>query len=229
MKHAAWYFLFGAVCLLAATTARGWAWLLAWPGISFIIVAAGYARLGPRVLGKTQEGRLPLYVLVLHWPFLLFSYILWGAQRLWEAHPCAHRVAPGIWVGRRPHCHELPAEVDVIVDVTAEFPARSRVVGSRRYVCIPTLDGMPCDRRAFVEAIDRLADEPQTLFIHCAQGRGRSATLAAALLIRRGLAQDVEEAEKMLLAARPSVRISPAQRQLVAQVSRRARLKGYAA
>jgi len=58
------------------------------------------------------------------------------------------------------------------------------------------------------------------MYIHCAQGRGRSAAVAAALLIRKGLAADVDEAERMLRAARPSIRISPAQRRLVAKISR---------
>jgi protein-tyrosine phosphatase len=50
-------------------------------------------------------------------------------------------------------------------------------------------------------------------------GRGRSAALAAALLVRRGLATDVYVAEDMLRAARPCVRLTGAQRTAAAQAT----------
>jgi predicted protein tyrosine phosphatase len=53
------------------------------------------------------------------------------------------------------------------------------------------------------------------VLIHCAQGHGRSAALAAALLIARGVVEDLEGAERLLIASRPKVRLKPSQRTLV--------------
>jgi hypothetical protein len=66
----------------------------------------------------------------------------------------------------------------------------------------------------------RAHEEAGTIYIHCAQGRGRSAALAAALLIARGMAANVDEAEAALSRARPSVRLNSAQRAWVARVIR---------
>src|SRR3569623_1658332 len=52
-------------------------------------------------------------------------------------------------------------------------------------------------------------------YVHCAQGHGRSAALVAAVLIARGLAADVDAAERQMTHARPRVGLKPVQRALV--------------
>jgi protein-tyrosine phosphatase len=220
MKHAAAFFVLGLAFLAAAISLRGAWWIALWPAVSFLIVAIGYAGAGASIFGKQHDGRLAWWAKLLLWPFLLVNALIWNLQRLGESANCADRIAPGIWLGRRARCREVPDDVRVIVDITAEFPAQRQVVASRSYVCLPTLDGMPSDEHKLEQMLQRLAREQRVMYIHCAQGRGRSAAVAAALLIRKGLAADVDEAERMLRAARPSIRISPAQRRLVAKISR---------
>ena len=64
---------------------------------------------------------------------------------------------------------------------------------------------------AFVEA----ERAKHTVYVHCAVGRGRSATLLAAWMLQVGLADDVESAEELLCQKRPSVRLHPTQREAV--------------
>ena len=52
------------------------------------------------------------------------------------------------------------------------------------------------------------------IYVHCAAGHGRSATLAAAVLVERGSAPDMLAAERMMKGARPTVRLSSEQRRL---------------
>jgi hypothetical protein len=94
------------------------------------------------------------------------------------------------------------------------------VGNDRRYVCLPTLDGTAPDAAALDELLRHAREETGPIYIHCAQGRGRSAALAAALLIARGAAANVDEAEATLRRARPSVRLNPAQRAWVARAIR---------
>ncbi len=53
--------LFALIALLFAATAalhRGWLLGLVWPAASFALVAMAYFHLGPRVFGKSPDGRL---------------------------------------------------------------------------------------------------------------------------------------------------------------------------
>lgn len=49
-------------------------------------------------------------------------------------------------------------------------------------------------------------------FIHCAEGHGRTAMVAAALLIARGEATDLCSAESIILRARPLAKMNRAQK-----------------
>ncbi|MDK2768837.1 MAG: hypothetical protein KYX69_14085 [Sphingomonas sp.] len=58
-----------------------------------------------------------------------------------------------------------------------------------RFLSLPIADrGLPSDSRAFDAFIRELAKDSAPLAIHCRAGIGRSAIVAAALLVRRGVA-----------------------------------------
>lgn len=64
-------------------------------------------------------------------------------------------------------------------------------------------------------AQQRAAGRP--ILVHCAHGHGRSATVLCAILIAEGRARGVDEAEAMLKAERPRVRLNWRQRQALKQ------------
>ena len=90
MKYA---FVFSLLALILAGLAvlhGGWVWLLLWPSLSFAIVAAGYAGLGPRVFGKDDAGRLSWWSIVLLLPYLLLTWGLWSLTRCISREPGCH-------------------------------------------------------------------------------------------------------------------------------------------
>jgi protein-tyrosine phosphatase len=198
----------------------GWWWAALWPGVSFLIVALAYARGSPSLLGKRPTGGLAPWAVVVLGPYILFTWIVWHLIRLAAREPAGHEVAPRIWVGRRAGAWELPPDTRLVVDLTCEMWCPRGVGDDRRYVCLPTLDGTAPGPAALEALLRHARDETGVIYIHCAQGRGRSAALAAALLIARGTAADVDEAEATLRKARPSVRLTPAQRAWVARLIR---------
>ena len=114
----------------------------------------------------------------------------------------------------------LPKETRVVVDLTAELPAIRGVSASvqsgvLRYHVLPTLDATAPDEVAFVRLVEDLSTHEGVIFIHCAAGHGRSATLAAALVVARALASDAKSAEAHLKRARPLVHLHREQRALV--------------
>lgn len=84
--------------------------------------------------------------------------------------------------------------VDFVVDLCAEFAESSNVLrGCTHYVSIPTVDTLVPDAVVCAKVLKRLAryikstaatnDKRGSVYIHCANGRGRSAVFAAGLLL----------------------------------------------
>lgn len=96
------------------------------------------------------------------------------------------------------------------MDLTSEFsePAAMR---SGDYFCLPILDASIPSLEEFLNGIERVASHPGPIYVHCAEGHGRTALFAAALLIRWSEAENSEQAMARLSAARPLVRLNSEQ------------------
>jgi protein-tyrosine phosphatase len=219
MKYTLAFGFLGVYLIALAVWVEGPGWLLLWPGVSFLVLAAAYAGLGPRVLGKRPDGRLAWWAVLLLLPYLLLTWAVWHLHRKLGREDCCNEVAPGLWVGRRPFVRELPPGTSLVVDLTAEFPAPRGVRAGRTWLSVPTLDALVPGEQALREVVDKAAAWPGTVYIHCALGHGRSALTAAAVLMARGLAADARQAEAILRRARPGVRLNPAQRRLLERIT----------
>ena len=73
---------------------------------------------------------------------------------------------------------------------------------------------------ATLEQIARtIMDLPGDVYIHCAEGHGRTALVATSLLLARGDVQSAEEANAWVLDRRPLTRLNAAQRKTLNQVA----------
>lgn len=186
---------------------------LVWSSFAVTLVGIAYLLETPRVFGKRDDGTLsPVHTVALL-PYHVVAHVAWGLTRLGRE-PAYDEVAPGIHVGRRPADEPLPRDVGHIVDLTAEFPV-IRLPAGASYHLLATLDTMPPAFEASTALAERLARDEKPVFIHCAAGRGRSATFAAMLVVARGLAADADGAEQLMRAHRRGVRLRPPQRALV--------------
>ena len=214
MRYGVLFIILGILTATLAAVVGNAGWILAWPALSFIVVGVAYLLRQPAALGKRADGTLAWWARALLAPYFLLTWMTWHVERMAHRENVADEIAPGVWVGRRPLLHELPLGVRVIVDLTAEFPAAPGIGRGTRYVCAPVLDGAAPDEAMLRELLERLRQEEGILF-HCASGHGRSATVAAALAISRGLVVDVEQAEAQMRQRRPGIRMNVAQRSLL--------------
>jgi len=181
-----------------------------WPGLNFLALSVIYGFNRPLWLGKRHDGRMSrLHSLVL-FPFFGFIWTIWRIFSVVTPEPSSHEVAPGLHLGRRPLAGQLPVGTDLIVDLTAEFP-------SYRSPGVTVISARALDARAPTdEDLDAVvtcaAAHPGVVLIHCAAGHGRSALVAALVLVRRGLTPDLESAEQLLKSIRPAVRLHAPQR-----------------
>jgi protein-tyrosine phosphatase len=216
MKHGALFCLLGL--LMAAMPwlyGGGWFWLLLWPAMNLLVLGIAYLRRDSLVFGKRSDGTLdPVRVIVLL-PYLLFTWAVWHGCRLLPE-PAAQRINERLTVGRRLVGNERPAGITTILDMTSEFAEPASVRKGVRYVNLPTLDACapPCD--ALVAAIRDLRPD-EHVFIHCAQGHGRTGLAALALLLRRGEVDDIGAGLSLLRSIRPGIGLSADQRACLEQ------------
>lgn len=208
--------LLSLICLSLAAFAGLKGILLLWPAVAFGVVAYAYATNNPGLLGKrTDTGDIDVVQKALLLPFFVLTWGSWWILRATSKEEPCDQILAGLWIGRRPLSRELPEDTELIIDLTAEFePARDIELDDyRRYHCLPMLDASAAHPEAFKELVLYVANDPPigSVYVHCAQGHGRSAAFVAAVLIARDIAVDVEEAMGIISAKRPNVGLAPAQ------------------
>jgi hypothetical protein len=203
MKYAYLFLVLGIVLCVEAVVVRGAYWLLLWPALSFGLVGAAYLGLGFRIFGKRATGTMAWYCVVVLLPYLLLTWFTWRLMRRISREECYNEVAPGLFIGRRPLQGEMPENVTMVVDLTAEFPECHSVRNGREYVAAPMLDAGTTSEIAFESLVRRIANCKGRVYVHCAQGHGRSGMVAAAVLVAKGRCATVEEALVRLREIRP--------------------------
>ena len=209
--------VFAIVAVLLAASAvmnGGWQYVLIWPALSFALVALAYLRLGPRVFGKSEIGVLsPINVLLLL-PYFLYVWSVWHIVRLFSREPPFDQLTENIFLGRRLLSHELPADVDHVIDLTCEF-AEPKALRSTCYHSFQILDGMAASPEQLREWAAQAAGFSGRIYIHCAKGQGRSGLFAVALLLELGHAKSTADAIQLIQSKRPQVYLEHPQRMLL--------------
>ncbi len=175
----------------------------------------GYEENDPTCFSKHEDGRLPAISWIVFLPYLI---PLWTRQIILTTMSQENRndkLMDGVFIGRRPtRPRDIPSETTVCVDLAAEFPAsRTELRYGGRYVSFPILEASfrSCD--ALIACIDLLPESG--LYIHCAQGHGRTGFFSCALLLRRGTVKNLPEAEALVTRVRPGVKLRKAQREFL--------------
>ena len=192
-------------------------WL--WPAVVLFAAWIAYLVKTPRVFGKRSDGSIALIARLWWAPLFAYQWLIMTLGRHVTGEDHANEVAPGIWVGRRPYARDLPPNTAIVVDLCAEFPAARGVREGRTYLAIPTLDARAPTPRQIADAVDAVVATQGPAFIHCAHGHGRSATVAAAVLVRKQQAT-LDDVEAKLKAKRPRIGLNIHQRSALAEASR---------
>lgn len=197
-----------------------WLWLL-WVSGSLLLVALIYACLDAAAFQKDTAGRMPMAGRLLLAPYLAGA---WFNSRWWtRREAAAAAVTRDLWLGRMPgHTRELPAGVHGLLDVCAELPCAA---SPRRYRHLPLLDLVPLNAQQLAQTAQSIAQllAAGPVLVCCALGYSRSAAAIAAWLIASGKATSADEAVAQVLAARPRVVFTGAQRLALEQLAADAR------
>jgi hypothetical protein len=205
--------LFSVVAALLAAVGciHGGVYLLAlWPSLSFALVAAGYFRLGPAVYGKSLDGKLAIANQLLLLPYLIYLWSVWYAIRLVKREPAYDQLTTNIFIGRRLLPHELPEHIEHVIDLTSEF-RKLTSLRSTSYHSFPILDAFVPPLEMLQYWVSQTAELSGNIYIHCAEGHGRTGLFAAALLLHTGHSQTPSDAVRYIQSKRPLVRLGKPQ------------------
>jgi hypothetical protein len=214
-KLAACYVAAGVLFLSPLLWEPALGWLTAWPAAACLLVAAGYAALGPAVY-RRQDGRLSPAARWLLGPVLL-------GQRLSRSHyarrspPLSH-ITDGVWIGRHLEQREAPAvignRIGAVIDLCVAFDDPTPLRNLPRLE-LPVLDLTAPTPRQLDQACAFLErHRHRGVLVHCKAGYSRSVAVVAAWLIQTGRAGTPAEAFAQIRAARNAVVIRPEIRQL---------------
>lgn len=195
-------------------------WILLWPALSLTLVAGCHLREDPAWMGKQPDGSIRFASWLLFAPYFVFVTVFADLKRRLLRQPPWHFVAEGLYVGRRPARGDLPADVRTVVDLTCEFPATRTALAAENYLCLPTLNRWIAPNLQLMSLLAQLRDAPPAIYVHCGAGKGRSALVAAALLLDRGVRSDAESAFQYVQAARPFVHLHEVQWRQLRQLAR---------
>lgn len=203
-------FLFSAVAGLLALVAfrdGGWSVLALWPSLSFGAVAAAYFKLGPGVFGKSTHGRLAIPNQLLLLPYLACLWSVWHGMRFIKRESALDQLTESLFIGRRLLGHELPERIDHVIDLTCEF-SEPEALRLKSYRSLQILDAYAPPVETLQQWVSQITELSGNIYIHCAEGHGRTGLIAAALLLSTGQAQSLAEAIRFIQTRRPLVRLN---------------------
>jgi hypothetical protein len=191
-----------------------------------LVLSAAYARNRPGIWGKDSRGRLHPLSLILFAPLHLINQVNYQFMRLGPQRVAVAEVVPGLFLGRRLARSEsqLPGRLRFasVLDLTSEFPEPGFVSQGRNYLCVPVLDRTAPTHPQLRQALDYLRNALPAgpVYVHCAFGLSRSATVVAAHLLATGAESTLESALERVAAVRPGVFFTSDQRRRLQEIQR---------
>lgn len=205
------YALAAVACSQIARLSWPWTFIFTWPAFSFVMASFGYMGHGARIYRKAQ-GRLSFLTKMLMAPLLFAQWLSWRHYRnksaRWDA------VTPRVWIGSLPDPADaqeaVSAGVTTVIDLTVEFSAEPAFL-ALNYHHVPVLDLTAPTSGQLRAAAQIIEEESKSgiVFVHCKAGYSRSAGVVGAWMLTTGRAATIEDAEKLLRAARPGIVIRP--------------------
>lgn len=190
---------------------------------SFALVAAAHGLKRPGWFMKRPDGTIRPVAWLLLGPYFAAGAGLLRLRWLIRPSPAWSQVVPGLYLGRQLSRREARRRLTfaprAVIDLACEFAEPHPLRASPGYLLLPVLDDTaPALEQLRIGTGHIAAHLPAgAVYVHCAAGRGRSACLAAAYLLRAGLAQTAEEALELVRGRREGIRLNKAQLQVLAQ------------
>lgn len=179
-------------------------------------LGAGYLFSWPRLLGKRRCGKMLVSSYVFFWPYHLLSFASLAIFRCLRVTPY-QEIVPGLYLGGRLFPWETAGLHSVgvasVLDLTCELSEVASLRAVPAYFCIPLLDGTAPSSAQLESGVRFIADRIRIgpVYVHCAMGHGRGATVVIGYLLSIGQFPDLASTVNYVRSKRPGVRLRRAQ------------------
>jgi predicted protein tyrosine phosphatase len=211
----AWRYWAGAIVTLIiailASYKHPWRFILTlWPTLALTILGLAYAGLGARVFRK-QNGKLPWSAKLVLAPVLLgtWAFHTWFRRGVTPYNKIGEHIFLGRYLSNARARAALEENVVAILDMTGEYSECTPFRTHPNYKNIPVLDYSVPSQSQLEEAVAFVTKHAKNgiVYVHCALGFSRSASIVAAVLIRTEKARTAEEAVAMIRRERPRIHV----------------------
>jgi hypothetical protein len=151
-----------------------------WIGISLLVIGFGYLDLWATVFQKKEDGSFTFASRILHFPYRILTSVI--RKLFFKTYELPQKITNNLYLGS----FEMSKSTncDTIFDLCAEYNRVNYKVNN--YESFPLIDlATPTieELDLGVKKLDDLIQKNQTVFIHCALGLSRSATIVLAWLL----------------------------------------------
>ena len=192
---------------------------MGWLGLNFVALGVAHLLNFKRIFGKRVDGTLPMWSWILFLPLYAYSLAVWQLVVRFGSEPRIGKVCDDLWVGSRPFNSDSYDCFETVVDLTAEFQEPREFRESRKYFSFPILDAGAPEVDRLTMALEQC--KGGSIFVHCAQGYGRTGLFAAAWLLAKKHAMTSQEALRMLQEVRPKIALNQRQWRCLSEFERR--------
>ncbi len=197
--------------------------ILFWLALDLLLISFSYCFNSTFMFGKQSNGKINIVNKVLLFPYLLFIWKIWRFATILDKPKPFNQLTENIWIGRRLLNSEGIQNIDLVLDLTSEFSEPMNLIAVKEYLSFPILDaGVPIENE-FKRLLNYLKDFNGNIYIHCAQGSGRTGIVACGYLLFTGKARTLEEAYQFVKSKRPSVKLNSEQFQFLKQLFNKAK------
>lgn len=222
--HAAYaviFLLLAGICTgvtVQAWDLFGWpALILAYPAVSFLLLALAYALGSPGLFGKRPNGRLAFWGRVLFGPYFQLNALIFRLHQGLSREPAYAEVVPNLFFGRRLTNREAHTATQLdwlaVLDLAPEFAEVPSLRNLPGYRSFPILDATAPTEPQLRDTILWLAVALKNgpVYVHCALGHGRTGCVVVAYLLSAGIVKSIAEGVRLLQSQRAGVRLNRTQ------------------
>ena len=191
--------------------------LLANVAIASVGVGLAFLLKKPGIFMKAQNGRMSFPGYLVFWPYFVLNHLILGLYRLSSKENPIDEIIPGLYLGCKLwHTDKkklIQRDISAVVDVTSEWGEARFILKNCAYLCVPVLDTCSPTIEQLRETVVWIEEQLKhgSVFVHCAVGHGRSATIITAYLLYAKKVTGVQGAIDFIKRKRPKINLHQGQ------------------
>lgn len=191
--------------------------------IAFIGVSLAFWLEKPCIFLKKSTGSLYFISYLLFWPYFALNALALALFRIFSQENAIDYIIPDLYLGCQlgiiDYKRFIAQNIKSTLDLTCEFQEISFIRNKTKYLCIPLIDTKAPTLNQLDKAVSWIIAqlEEGPVFVHCALGHGRSATVVAAFLIKRGIVNNPKQAIEFIKTKRAKINLHPKQLNVLRQ------------